>query len=85
MSGPLHLEVKLFAAVREAVGRDRVEVELEAEATVAGLLDALCARHPEVAPHRPGLGVAVNRALARGDRKLEAGDEVALIPPVGGG
>ncbi|RMG06552.1 MAG: molybdopterin converting factor subunit 1 [Planctomycetota bacterium] len=82
---PLELGVKLFASVREAMGRDAITVELEDGACVADLLDALAARHPEISAQRAALSVAVNHEFARPDRRLAAGDEVALIPPVGGG
>ena len=81
----LQLGVKLFAAVREAVGRDRVEVSLPAGSSARDLLDHLVAAYPAIAPWREGLGVAINLELARADAPLSAGDEVALIPPVGGG
>lgn len=77
--------VRLFAAVREAVGSDSVAIELGAGATAGDLLEALTERHPGIARHRDGLQVAVNQELARPSRVLGPGDEVALIPPVGGG
>ena len=85
MVEPLELPVQLFASVREAVGRDRVTVELDPGASVADLLDRLSAEHPAIARHRSSLAVAVNHEIAPGDRPLRRGDEVALIPPVGGG
>lgn len=82
----LELEVKLFAGVREALGRESVRVRLEeAEPRVADLLDRLAAEHPEIERRRASLGVAVNQELALPKRALQAGDEVALIPPLGGG
>ncbi|MBX3467507.1 MAG: molybdopterin converting factor subunit 1 [Planctomycetes bacterium] len=79
------LEVHLFASVREAVGRDRVRVALDAPARAADLLDGLAREHPAIAAARRSLAVAVNQAIVGPDHALAPGDEVALIPPVGGG
>lgn len=81
----MELAVQLFASVREAVGRERVTVRLAPEARVRDLLDRLSRDHPEIAKHRASLAVAVNHQIASSDRALAPGDEVALIPPVGGG
>lgn len=81
----LQLEVLLFAGVREALGRDRLSVQLDEGARVADLLWALAEAHPEIAARRGSLGVAVNQSLAPHGQRLASGDEVALIPPLGGG
>ena len=50
----------------------------------ARVSDALAALG-DVAPPELPLVMAVNREYARDDRVLDAGDELALIPPVSGG
>ena len=85
MGASMELGVKLFASVREAVGAETVDVRLEPGARVADLLEQLARDHPEIASRKGSLAVAVNCQLARGDQELVEGDEVALIPPVGGG
>jgi molybdopterin converting factor small subunit len=52
---------------------------------VADALGVLEARHPGLAALRPHLAIAVDRELARGDRALAEGMELALLPPVSGG
>ena len=81
----LQLEVLLFAGVREALGRDRLPVQLDEGARVADLLCTLAEAYPEIARRRGSLGVAVNQSLAPTGQRLAQGDEVALIPPLGGG
>ena len=83
--GSLELGVKVFAAVRESLGVDTVSVSLPGGARVSDLLDALAEGYPEIARLRSSLAVAVNHEIARAERTLAPGDEVALIPPVGGG
>jgi molybdopterin converting factor subunit 1 len=76
----MHVQVRLFAALRERAGADRIELELPAGASVA---DALA----ELDWLTRGLRVvmAVNRTYADADEPLSADDELALIPPVSGG
>ncbi|MBI3725472.1 molybdenum cofactor biosynthesis protein MoaE, partial [bacterium] len=81
----LELSVRLFAGLREAIGRERVSVKLARGARVSDLVDALAREHPQLERHRGRFAIAVNLEVARGDLPLAAGDEVALLPPVGGG
>ena len=75
--------VLLFASYADAFGGPRVEVPLAQQSTVAELVSRLRDRHPGELPPRPL--VAVNREYAAYDQIIEAGDEIALIPPVAGG
>jgi MoaE-MoaD fusion protein len=70
--------VKLFAGLRELAGWSEREVE-----GVTHVEDVWPALGLGVEP--AGLLYAVNKEYAQRDRKLEDGDEVALIPPVSGG
>ena len=79
--------VRFFASLREAVGCESMRLEIAA-ASMAGvhaaLAGALTATQRE-ALTAPGVRVAVNQSMASGDAALEAGDEVAFLPPVTGG
>lgn len=81
----MEISVRLFAGLREALRRDRVLVSLPDGARVSDLVDQLAREHATLAPHRGRFAVAVNLEVARADQALAAGDEVALLPPVGGG
>ena len=71
------VHVRLFAGLREQAGWSTRDVDAK---TVADVWPALgLGDEPE------GLLYAVNREYAQRERKLEDGDEVALIPPVSGG
>lgn len=74
------VNVRLFAALRERAGSDRLELELPEGARVRDALAAV----DELAGGLP-LVLAVNREYADPDAALSAGDELALIPPVSGG
>jgi molybdopterin synthase catalytic subunit/molybdopterin converting factor small subunit len=76
----MKVTVRLFAILRQRAGRDRLELELPDGARVADALEAV----DELAGGL-SLVMAVNREYAAADQRLEAGDELALIPPVSGG
>lgn len=81
------LRVLAFAGARDAIGAAEVALEVDAldRRTAGGLLDAIIARHPALAPYRASLRVAVNGAYASLDDAVSPGDECAIIPPVAGG
>ncbi|HEV7495637.1 molybdenum cofactor biosynthesis protein MoaE [Baekduia sp.] len=76
----MKVSIRLFAGLRERAGRDELELELPDGARVA---DALA----EVQHLAPGVSLvlAVNREYADADVVLQAGDELAVVPPVSGG
>ncbi|HWI62946.1 MAG TPA: molybdenum cofactor biosynthesis protein MoaE [Symbiobacteriaceae bacterium] len=76
--------IRLFAAAADAVGSRQLEGAW-AGLTVSQLLARLAEEHPRLARIAPSLATAVNREYAEGDRVLQEGDELALIPPVSGG
>ncbi len=75
--------VRCFAAVRELLGSDRIECALAEGSTVADLRAELWRREPRLRTLQ--VAWAVNQSYAREDRALQAGDEIALIPPISGG
>lgn len=79
------LEIRLFATLKEKAGQDRLRLEIELPATVAQLKKRLRETRPELAPALDSSLVAVNKEFAAPDRSIQAGDEVALFPPVSGG
>jgi MoaE-MoaD fusion protein len=76
----VEVTVRLFAMLRERAGSPEVTLDLPDGARVRDALDSLAG----LAEGIP-LVMAVNREYADADRVLDAGDELALIPPVSGG
>lgn len=76
----MQVTVRLFAMLRERAGAREVTLELPDGARVSDALSAL----GDLASDLP-LVMAVNREYAHEDHPLDAGDELALIPPVSGG
>jgi molybdopterin synthase sulfur carrier subunit len=79
------VKVRLFASLREAVGRSEVELQLAEGATPETAWEKLSALTPSLQGRRPGLSAAVNRRYVAFDTALRDGDELVFIPPVSGG
>ena len=81
----MRVRVRLFARYREALGRERLEVDLPEDGTVESAWSALADRHPELAPYRPFTLFAVGQDYVSPDHRLRPDDELCLFPPVSGG
>ena len=81
----VRVRVRLFATIREAVGKAAMELELPEGASAEEAWQALVRSCPDLSPRRQSLAASVNRSYASFDTALEEGDEVAFIPPVSGG
>lgn len=81
----IRVKVKFFAAPREALDTGELAMEIPEGSTVEDLLNILRDRHPVLDSYVRFLNVAVNRAYVGMQTELHDGDEVACLPPVGGG
>ncbi|MFN2460803.1 MAG: MoaD/ThiS family protein [Candidatus Velthaea sp.] len=79
------VRVLAFARLREVLGFGEREVHLPMNATLEDLWMRVTASAPEAAALRPSTRFARNGALTDGSARLGDGDEIALMPPVGGG
>lgn len=76
----------LLGVLRERAGTDTVELELPPAATIGELREALARAHPELAEFLPSCAVAVAHAYRSDEAGIgEAGEEIAIVPPVSGG
>lgn len=85
MSGGTRHVVRLFGPAREAAGAEEIALELREPATAADAIAVLAASHPALKPLLPRSRVAVNFVYVDAGTKLAPGDEIAILPPVGGG
>ncbi len=81
------VRVRLFAAIREALGRENLELALADGATPEDVWRELVRIDGggTLAARRHNLAAAVNRRYAKFNDALADGDEVVFIPPVSGG
>ncbi|MEI7556690.1 MoaD/ThiS family protein [Candidatus Chlorohelix sp.] len=79
--------VKLFASFREIIGSGSLEFPVPANAgvTAGELLAQLVREYPALGGPARACRIMVNRQYADSSAALSPGDEVAFIPPVGGG
>ncbi len=76
--------VLLFASYADALGERTIPLDLPNGSTAGDVVRRV--REMAGAARLPAEPiVAVNEEYARSDRRLAAGDEVAIIPPVAGG
>ncbi len=86
MAANSKVTVKLFASLRELVGEGTLEWPVPETGILAGdLLKALVNEYPSIAGPARVARILVNRQYAGAETEVQPGDEVAIIPPVGGG
>lgn len=88
----MQVEIRVFGPLRERIGRESLRLELPRGASVASAIQKLLSRHPELqaalrhSNQQAGYArIAVNQEFVAKTRRLEDGDEVAILPPVSGG
>jgi len=79
----MNINLRFFAVSREMVGAEQQTCALPEAATLQVLQDRLFAAYPALQAQR--VRFAVNHSYAPLTTVLVEGDEVACIPPVGGG
>ena len=81
----MRLTIRLFAVLRERAGVAELDLDdCPDELDIGGLKRLLLARFPELGSLSHVRGV-VGTEYVNDERRLVAGDEVALLPPVSGG
>ncbi len=81
----MQVTVKLFAGLAESLGRSEITCDLAEPATVESLKRTLGEMYPEVQGQISRALVGVNRSYVSPQEAIRTEDEIALIPPVGGG
>lgn len=80
------VRVRAFARMRELLGETEFDLELRDGATLVDFWEALRARNRKVDSLASVTRIARNgHVAALLDERVDDGDEIALLPPVGGG
>lgn len=81
----MQVQIRYFAAAREAAGTTAEPVTIDPGATVADVAAELVRRHPALAAVLPSLRFALAEEFVKPEAPVTDGATLALIPPVGGG
>jgi molybdopterin synthase sulfur carrier subunit len=82
------IQIVYFARVREAVGIDSEQIEVESGTSIAALIDRLARqseRYAAAFSDRNKLRFALDQKMVRHDALLDGAKELAMFPPVTGG
>jgi len=81
----MNVDVLFFAAARDLAGDAALRLQIPETATLADLIEVVAARLPRLGAALPSMRFAVNEEFAALDRRLQADDQIACLPPVSGG
>jgi molybdopterin converting factor small subunit len=79
------LRVLAFARLRELLGFGERTLDVGASAILEDVWTSLTAASPEAVRMRASTRFARNGVIVDGATRVLDGDEIALLPPVGGG
>jgi molybdopterin converting factor subunit 1 len=79
------MKVLFFAHLRDLTGRAEIELDPGGTLSADELWAQLIALYPDLASSRQVARLTRNSEYATSNTRFEAGDEVAIIPPVSGG
>ncbi len=81
----MKIRARLFAAARQAAGRESLEIDLPEGATIADLRDRLAGMIPSAAGLIRHMMFAIDTRYVPLETLLHPDADVACIPPVSGG
>ncbi len=81
----MKVQVRVYAALRDALGGGAFEVDVSDHATVADVFARIVELHPESRPFRPVMRGALDDAYVPDDESVAPGAELHVITPVSGG
>lgn len=81
----MHISVRAFASYREAIGSQRLSLDVPEGSTPAQVWEHLLAVYPRLVGLPQPHAFAVNDEYVPGEALLRERDELVLIPPVSGG
>lgn len=79
------IKVKLFAVLKEAVGKKEIIIAVPTGATVKMLKNKILQEYPSLDSYSNKFILSVNLKVATGDTIITPRDEIAILPPVSGG
>lgn len=81
----MKVRIRAFAAYREILGADSLEVDLPEGSTVRAAFESLFAGRADFDRISRSTLFAVNQEYVSAQHPLRAGDELVFLPPLAGG
>ncbi len=81
----MNIKIRLFARYRELVGSTETNLQVQPGITVGTFKNQIDNYFPQLKAYTPTLLIALNGEFVESDLVLKDGDEVAILPPLGGG
>lgn len=81
----MQCDVLVFAQLAEAIGRNRLTIELPEHATAGEALQQLAEQYEPIQSMRETIALAIDDTYVTRDTEVGHGVTIALIPPVSGG
>jgi len=83
---PEEITLRYFAQFQEITGHQQEKITIEGPTQLNELLDLLAKKYPEAKDNLDHTAISVNLETVNPDETtVEPGDEIALLPPFGGG
>jgi molybdopterin converting factor subunit 1 len=79
------IKVRLFAVLKEAVGKKEIIIAVPSGATLKMLKNKILQEYPALNSFSNKFILSVNLKVATDDTIITRGDEIAILPPVSGG
>ncbi len=79
------MKILLFAAARQRVGGNSIELNIAVPTTVKVLRREIAERYPDLASLLASSRIAANQKFMDEEATLDGSEEIAIIPPVSGG
>src|SRR5437016_14451668 len=80
----MQVRVLFFGILKDLTGTAQEVLEVPEQSSVGEAVEVYVRRIPQLRQLMPSLAVSVNREYASPETKLNAGDEIGLLPPVSG-
>ena len=81
----MKVRVQFYAQLRERIGIHELELDLPQGATVRELLEKIYTQKPALRAHDRSILIGAGLEFVDRNYKLNAGEEIAIMPPVQGG
>lgn len=79
------IKIRLFAILREVVGKKEITITVPSGVTVSYLNDEILKKYPQLKSFKNKFITSVNCKVESSDTIITSSDEIALLPPVSGG